>query len=214
MEAFMSSITAPEKPKTKPDGSQAQDPLLRQFLYYTSQMRAFKSHDWTYYVSWVGLMLGLLASTSGFLLWGWAHGVHYPPYVWNVPVGTAIFIGAIALDTIGHRTMYAEYLEEGEGFVHEITISLGVSSVVVLCLAYSHASFFRIPALVLIAMTIFYSVVDEAMHWRRYLAGNSGRVEMWSHVFIFLGHIIMCLSWWHWFEEGYPGVAETLRTLP
>jgi len=209
----MKPAVAPEKMTRPPEGSLMSDPLLKQFAYYTSQMKAFKPHDWTYYVAWVGLMLGLLVSTSGFLLWGWAHGIHYPSYVWNIPLGTATFVGAIALDTIGHRTLYAVHLEEGEGFVHEITIALGISSIVVLCFGYSHADFCRIPALVLIAMTIFYSVVDEWMHWRRYLSGHSGRVEMWSHVFIFLGHIIMSLSWWHWFEEGYPGVVETLRSL-
>lgn len=51
------------------------------------------------------------------------------------------------------------------------------------------------------------------MHWRRYMAGESDRVEMWSHVFIFIGHIIMSLAWWHWYAQGYPGVAQTLRLL-
>jgi hypothetical protein len=120
---------------------------------------------------------------------------------------------AIALDTIGHRTRYKDRLDEGEGFVHEITIFLGITSIVFLCLAYSHRDFFRVPSLVLIAMSIFYSVVDEAMHWRRYVAGQSDRIEMWSHVFIFLGHITMSLSWWRWFDLGYPGVALTLNFL-
>lgn len=183
---------------------------LRELSDYTSHIRQFKKHDWAYYVSWVGLMLGLLVSTSGFLVIGWMNKVQYPAYVWNIPVGTFIFLSAIALDTIGHRTCYKEHLEEGEGFVHEITIALGIASVVVLCLAYSHRDFFRIPALVLIGMSIFYSMIDEWMHWRRYMAGQSGRVEMWSHVFIFLGHIIMILSWWYWFDKGYLGVRETL----
>ena len=186
-------------------------PFAREFALYVGQIREFNRGDWRYYVAWVGLMGGLLAATAGFLAVGAWNGVRYPAYVWNVPVGTAIFMGAIALDTIGHRTRYKRRLEKGEGFVHQITIALGIASVLALCLAYSHREFFRIPALVLIAMTIFYSVVDEWMHWQRYVAGESDRVEMWSHVFIFLGHIIMSLSWWHWFDRGYPGVRETLR---
>lgn len=158
-------------------------------------------------------MMGLLVSTTGFLLVGWSHGVQYPAYVWNIPIGTAIFIAAIALDTIGHRTRYKERLDQGEGFVHSITIFLGVTSIVFLCLAYSHRDFFRIPALVLIGMSIFYSIVDEWMHWKRYMESESDRVEMWSHVFIFIGHIIMSLAWWHWFEQGYPGVLDTLQAL-
>ena len=188
-------------------------PFWDEFVAYTGEIRNFTRGDWTYYACWVGLMMGLFFSTTAFLASGAWHGVTYPAYVWNIPIGTATFIAAIALDTIGHRTRYKERLDEGEGFVHDITIALGVSSVVVLCLAYSHPVFFRIPALVLIAMSIFYSVVDEWMHWRRYMAGQSDRVEMWSHVFIFLGHITMILSWWHWFDDGYPGVRETLTAM-
>ncbi|MBC7690265.1 MAG: hypothetical protein H7222_00720 [Methylotenera sp.] len=161
-----------------------------------------------------GLMSGLLFCTAGFTLLGWSHGVNFPDYVWSVPIGTAIFIGAIAFDTIGHRTAYKEELKKGEALVHHITIFAGVTSCIVLCLAYSHREFFRFPAIALIARSIFYSVIDEALHWRRYLNGFADRVEMWSHFFIFLGHTIMILSWWHWFNEGYPGVAETLKFLP
>jgi len=73
--------------------------------------------------------------------------------------------------------------------------------------------FLRIPALSLIALSILYSVIDEALHWHRYLNMHSDRVEMWSHSFIFLGHTIFVLSWYHWFSKGYPGVSETLAIL-
>lgn len=184
--------------------------FYQEFVEYVGQMREFTKEDWRYYIRWVGLMLGLFVSTFGFLMFGKMNGVRFPTYVWNIPIGTAVFILAIALDTVGHRTRYKERLEKGEGFVHSITIFLGVTSVVFLCLAYAHRDFFRIPAMVLIGMSIFYSMIDEWMHWKRYMESESDRVEMWSHVFIFLGHITMSLSWWHWFEHGYPGVAATL----
>jgi len=187
--------------------------LVREFVEYVSQFREFTKADWRYYVSWIGLMSGLLVSTTGFLVFGHWHGVRYPAYVWNIPLGTLTFLLAIGVDTIGHRTRYKDRLEKGEGFVHSITIFLGVTSIVFLCLAYSHREFFRIPSLVLIGMSIFYSVIDEWMHWTRYVAGESDRIEMWSHVFIFLGHITMSLSWWRWFDQGYPGVAVTLHFL-
>ena len=60
------------------------------------------------------MMLGLLFAVTGFTVLGWSHGVAYPDYVWNVPLGTFIFIVAIAFDTIGHRTAYREELEKGE----------------------------------------------------------------------------------------------------
>ncbi|MFN0117500.1 MAG: hypothetical protein ACKVQC_04295 [Elusimicrobiota bacterium] len=190
--------------------SQVKESFWNEFVEYVSQFRVFSKGDWQYYICWIGLMMGLFISTTAFLLMGHFHGVRYPAYVWNIPIGTATFILAIALDTIGHRTRYKERLDKGEGFVHTITIFLGISSIVLLCLGYSRPDFFRIPALVFMAMSIFYSIVDEWMHWGRYVAGESDRVEMWSHVFIFLGHIIMSLAWWHWFEQGYPGVSATL----
>jgi len=180
---------------------------------YAARMRRFRRIDWAVYAAWVGLMLGLLVGVAGFLATGAAGGVRYPSYVWNVLVGTVIFIVAIAFDTIGHRTAYREALKQGESLVHHLTIFAGISSVLLLCAAYSFPDAIRIPALVMVALSVFYSGIDEAMHWFRYHAGKSDRIEMWSHFFIFVGHLVMILSWWHWFDEGYPGVAETLAAM-
>lgn len=187
--------------------------FLEDTFYYASRIRLFQKEDWRVYFAWIGLMLGLLGSVTGFLLVGHWNGVKYPSYVWNVPLGIFIFVGAIAFDTIGHRTAYKQALKKGEDLVHHITICAGITSIFLLCLAYDHRDFLRIPALVLTILSVFYSVIDEAMHWQRYMSGNSDRVEMWSHFFIFVGHLIMVISWWHWFENGYPGVSETLRLL-
>ncbi len=188
--------------------------FLEDTWVYASQVKQFKKDDWIAYVAWVGLMMGLLVSVSGFIFAGWWNGVEYPGYVWNVPIGTFIFIGAIAFDTIGHRTAYKEELKKGEALVHHITIAAGISSIILLCLAFHKPDAFRIPAVTMLALSIFYSVIDEGMHWRRYLSGYSDRVEMWSHFFIFVGHTMMSLSWYYWFDHGYPGVVETLPFLP
>lgn len=184
--------------------------FLEDMYLYAARMQNFQAVDWKVYFSWVGLMVGLLVSVAGFVLVGYFGGVQYPSYVWNVPVGTFIFIVAIAFDTIGHRTAYKEALKSGESLVHHITIAAGISSVVLLCLAYRFPVALKIPAYVLVALSIFYSAIDEAMHWFRYAQGNSDRIEMWSHFFIFVGHTIMVAAWCYWFSEGYPGVAETL----
>jgi hypothetical protein len=162
---------------------------------YVGRVAEFDRGDWARYIAWVGLMLGLLVSLSGFVFFGASVGAEFPAYVWNVPLGTAIFVIAIAFDTIGHRTIYRAELEKGEALVHHVTIFAGISSCVMLCLAYGHRELFGIPAAVLVILSIFYSVIDEAMHWRRYLLGYSDRVEMWSHFFIFLGRISR--SRWH-----------------
>jgi hypothetical protein len=187
--------------------------FIREVVVYSSRVRVFSGEDWLAYIAWVGLMVGLLLAIGGFTLFGAVHGVQYPPYVWSVPVGTAIFVVAIAFDTIGHRTVYKAELAKGEALVHHITIFAGISSCLLLCLAYRHPVLLRWPVVVMSALSVFYSVIDEAMHWRRYLILESDRVEMWSHFFIFTGHLLMILSWLEWYFEGYPGVRETLAFL-
>ncbi len=190
--------------------SEAPRNFAQDFVLYASRMAQFDAMDWRVYVLWIGMMLGLFGSITGFLAVGVSKGVVYPAYVWNIPAGTFIFIMAIAFDTIGHRTVYKKALQQGEALVHHITIAAGVSSCVLLCLAYTYPVGLRVPAVVMTALTVFYSMIDEGMHWFRYFAGNSDRIEMWSHFFIFVGHTIMMLAWLWWFEAGYPGVAATL----
>lgn len=180
---------------------------------YVGRMREFERADWSAYVRWVGLMVGLAVVTAGFLAFGRAHGATFPPEAYWVPVGAATFAVAIAIDTIGHRTVYKAVLEEAEGLVHSITIACGIGSCVALCAAYGSRGTFWIPALVLTLLSFVYALVDEAFHWRRYVAGGSDRVEMWSHVLIFVGHGTMMAGWWAWFWAGYPGVAATLSAL-
>lgn len=183
-----------------------------EFLRYVGRITEFTRVDWLVYLAWVGLMLGLVASTAGFLVLGHVHGVTWPGEAWLVPVGAGIFTIAIAIDTIGHRTIYKEALRGGEQLVHHITILNGIGSVVLLVLAYSTPSL-AIPAMVLTVMSFVYSLIDEAFHWRRYIHSKADVVEMWSHVGIFIGHGIMMLGWWRCYQLGYPGVRETLAAL-
>lgn len=185
--------------------------FIEDFSIYVGRMREFDSRDWLVYVAWVGLMSGLFLSVAGFFLVGLRGGVEFPTYAWNIPIGAFIFTVAIAIDTIGHRTVYKQVLARGEALVHHITIFAGITSVIGLCLAYGSPEFFRLPVMVLIALSILYSLIDEALHWHRYLTLNSDRVEMWSHFFILFGHLLMISAWWYWFDHGYPGVEETLR---
>ena len=180
---------------------------------YVGRFREFNRADWIVYVAWVGVMLGLCAATGGFVWVGRRAGAPLPPEAYLVPVGAAVFTVAISLDTIGHRTVYKEALRGGEALVHHVIIALGVSSCVLLCAAYGHGSMFGVPALVLTGLSFVYSLVDEAMHWRRYLSARSDVVEIWSHVFIFIGHATMMAAWWLWYARGYAGVAETLARL-
>jgi hypothetical protein len=180
---------------------------------YFGRFREFRRDDWIVYFAWVGLMLGLFASSGGFLLIGATHGVRFPAEAWLVPIGSAIFAIAIAIDTIGHRTVYKEVLKGAEGLVHHVTIVCGIGSCVLLCAAYSHRDAFWVPAMVLTVLSFVYSLVDEAFHWSRYAKKNSDRVEMWSHALILIGHGTMMVGWWRWFFLGYGGVGETVAIL-
>ncbi len=183
-----------------------------EFLIYVRRARQFSKGDWLAYILWIGTIFGLHASTSGFLVLGRQHGVHFPDQAYLVPVGALMFTIAIAIDTIGHRTIYRQALEGGEALVHHITIAMGVLSVVCLVLAYQRPVFV-IPGIVFTALSVIYSLVDEVFHWRRYMRESADRVEMWSHVLIMSGHGIMMVAWWWWYATGYGGVAETLRYM-
>ena len=127
-------------------------------------------------------------------------------------MGATLFALSIAVDTVGHRTIYKQEIQAAEGLVHGITILCGIASCVLLCAAYSNPAAW-IPALVLTVLSFIYSLIDEAFHWRRYVRQHSDRVEMWSHVGILVGHGTMMLGWWAWFFQGYAGVAETVAAL-
>ncbi len=179
---------------------------------YVGRVRQFERIDWVVYVAWIGLMLGLVFASLGFMLLGNARGVHFPAIAWWVPIGAVVFTVSIAVDTIGHRTVYKAEISGAEGLVHGITIFCGIASCVLLCLAYQRHDVW-IPALVLTLLSLLYSLVDEAFHWRRYVRKYSDRVEMWSHVGILAGHATMMTAWWVWFFEGYGGVQQTLAAL-
>jgi hypothetical protein len=186
--------------------------FLSEVRVYVGRVREFERADWVVYVSWVGLMFGLVLATGVFLMVGRAVGASFPALAWCVPSGALIFAVSIAVDTVGHRTIYKREIQAAEGLVHGITIACGISSCVLLCAAYSQPAFW-IPALVLTVLSFVYSLVDEAFHWRRYVQRHSDRVEMWSHVGIFVGHGVMMLGWWVWYFQGYQGVPETVAAL-
>ncbi len=186
--------------------------FLSELAVYVGRVRQFRRDDWIVYLAWVGLMVGLCLSTAGFLGVGSLHGVEFPDAAWLVPVGAVVFTISIAVDTIGHRTVYKAAIAGAEKLVHAITIVAGIGSCVLLCAAYGRPGPLWIPALVLTLISFLYSLVDEAFHWRRYVREHADRVEMWSHVGILVGHGTMMTAWWVWFFAGYPGVKETLAS--
>lgn len=183
-----------------------------ELVTYVGRIRQFTRRDWIVYVLWVATIAGLCGATAAFLAIGTRAGARFPVEAFLVPIGAGIFTIAIAIDTIGHRTIYREAIAGGEALVHQITIGCGVASVILLVAAYTHRAA-MIPAAVLTALSIVYSLVDEAFHWRRYVRRGADRVEMWSHVGILTGHTVMMAAWWWCYALGYPGVAETLAHM-
>lgn len=198
--------TDPALPPSRPG-------FMDELVAYFGRFRLFSRRDWIVYIAWVGLISGLAIASTAFLAIGRRAGAVFPSHAYFIPIGAAIFALAIAVDTIGHRTVYKEYLRGGEGLVHHIIIVCGIASCVLLSAAYPTPSNLQIPALILTLLSFIYSFVDEVMHWRRYLSSKSDVVEMWSHVFILIGHGVMMLGWWLWYFGGYQGVAVTLDAL-
>jgi hypothetical protein len=180
---------------------------------YIGNIRDFQSMDWYGYLGWIGTLASLFVGVTMFLIWGTTHSVTFPGYVWVIPVGIGLFLVSLAIDDIGHRTLYKEQLRKGEGHVHKMIAFTAITSVIALCLCYEHGITLHTPAIVLICLSLFYSAIDEALHWQRYLSFKVDVVEMWSHFGAILGHTMMIFCWWQWYTEGYAGVAETVATL-
>ena len=186
---------------------------IRETAGYMAHIREFSAWDWICYIAWIGTISSLFFGVTAFTLAGKWSGVVWPGYVYTICFGTGLFTVALAVDTIGHRTVYKAELLKGEAYVHHMIIVTAVTSVMALCLGYSYSETMRMPALGLIGLSLFYSAIDEALHWRRYLSQSLDRVEMWSHFLAIAGHVLMILSWWQWYSNGYPGVAQTLIAL-
>jgi hypothetical protein len=184
--------------------------FLSELAIYVGRIRTFSRRDWLAYLLWVATIAGLCVSTAAFIAIGRARGAEFPAEAYLVPIGAGVFTVAIAIDTIGHRTIYRAVIAGGEQLVHHITIACGVGSVVLIVLAYDHRAAI-VPAAVLTALSLIYSLVDEAFHWRRYVRDGADRVEMCSHVGILAGHLVMMTAWWWWLLDGYAGVAAVLE---
>jgi hypothetical protein len=82
-------------------------------ITYVGRIRQFERVDWSVYVGWVGLMLGLVASTGGFLLFGHLHGVRYPAEAWMVPLWIPAMVLTVlsffysVVDEVFHWRRYA-----------------------------------------------------------------------------------------------------------
>lgn len=188
--------------------------VFNEIASYIGNIKDFGKSDWIRYVSWIGTISSLFIGVTTFIMIGWLNGVDYPGYVWFIPFGAGLFTTALAIDDIGHRTLYKIDLAKGEAHIHQMIVGTAVPSVMALCLCYEHPDTFKMPALGLIFLSFFYSMLDEAMHWVRYMAKGIDRVEMWSHFLAIMGHVLMIACWWQWYSEGYPGVAETVSFLP
>jgi hypothetical protein len=188
--------------------------VVTEITDYVANIRRFESSDWVRYAMWIGTISSLFIGVTTFLTVGHVNGVVYPDYVWFIPLGAGVFTLALSIDDIGHRTMYKADLKKGEGHIHQMIVATAVPSVMALCLCYEHPETFKMPALGLIFLSFFYSILDEAMHWQRYMTKKFDRVEMWSHFVAILGHVIMIACWWQWYSAGYPGVKETVAFFP
>jgi len=187
---------------------------LSDFLVYVGRIREFTRRDWQVYIAWVGMMLGLVASTGGFVIVGHINGVVFHPRHGSCRSAPPFSRSRSRSTRVGHRTIYKEVLKQGEQLVHHVTIFCGIGSCVLLCAAYALPGAMWVPAMVLTVLSFVYSMVDEVFHWRRYITQKSDRIEMWSHLGILIGHGIMMLAWWHWFFGGYKVWSRRSRDAP
>lgn len=186
------------------------DPGVIEYLKYT---RFFTKLDWIKYILWVGMMASLAVATLTFLTVGALNGASFPAYVWWIPISVIGFTIVISLDNIAHTVIYKDWISQSELTIHKFTTASGIGATVTLILGYHYPKIFFIPILVLIGLSIVYSLIDEGIHWIRYARGGSGIVEVTCHFFILVFHSIMSFVWLQWYLEGYAGVEATLAVF-
>ncbi len=91
---------------------------------------------------------------TAFVLFGWIR-VFSARLCMVHPFGSGLFSLALAIDDIGHRTVYSAQLAKGEKYVHRMIVITAVGSVVCLCCGFGHPDIFRTPALALIFFIVF-----------------------------------------------------------
>jgi hypothetical protein len=128
--------------------------------------------DWIVYLAWVGLMLGLCLTTGGFVWVGHRTHAPLPAEAYLVPLGASS--SRWRSRSTPSDTAPSTRKPCGAARRWSITSSswLGIASCVLLCAAYSGGATYAVPALVLTVLSFLYSLVDEVMHWRRYLAAG------------------------------------------
>lgn len=183
------------------------------FRSYFGRIRDFRRAEWITYCFWVGGIAGQALASALFLTIGGRAGAQFPSEAYLVPIGAGLFTVGVAVDVIGHLTVYKELLRGGEDLLHKVISVLTGLSCILLVVAYPQRTTFAAAALVATALVFIYSLLDEVLHWRRYAGGQSDVIEMSSHVVILIGHGIMMFGWWRWYYLGYLGVGETLRAL-
>ena len=148
---------------------------------------SYQRVDWIVYTAWVGSCWGFASHRR--VVWvGRRAAARCRPRLPGFRSAAAIFTLAIALDTIDHRTIYKEAMRGGEALVHPPHHRGGNLSTVMRWRRVLRGATYAIPALVLTTLSFIYSLVDGGHALARYLTHKSDVVEMWSHVFIMMGH--------------------------
>ena len=87
---------------------------MNQLAIYLGRIRTFRRTDWIVYAAWVGLMMGLCVATGGFVWVGHRASAPLPPGGLAPAARCRDLHARLAVDTIGHRTIYKEALRGGE----------------------------------------------------------------------------------------------------
>jgi hypothetical protein len=162
--------------------------FLDELASYFGRFRLFTRRDWAVYIAWVGLISGLALASAAFLAIGRHAGAVFPAHAYFIPIGAAIFALAIAVDTIGHRTVYKNTCAAGRAW-STTSSSSAASPVACFC---ARPIPHRAPAAsgARSHHAVFHLQLRRRGHALAALPdrAKSDVVEMWSHVFILIGH--------------------------
>lgn len=170
-------------------------------------LRGWPLSDYVDFFISVGSVFGAFLLTLTFTIAATIKHIPIPQEVYAVPIGFGIFFFAWIFDSIAHRSVYKNKIDNFELKIHNMMVyASGFPLFISFVLAYWLPGL-MLPFIIgfLFNKTLF-SIIDEAMaHWPRFRTGRSDMIEMYAHAGQFFGNVLfdvgfLYLIYWNHYE--------------
>lgn len=145
--------------------------------------------------------------TLGFTIAAKYKHIHIPQEALSIPIGFGIFALGYIWDSIAHRSIYKNQIDNNELIIHNFMIFYsGFPLFFAFIIAYWLPGLMFPFIIAFLFVKTMYSLIDEIKHhWGRFEAGRSDKIELSAHWAQFVGNILydigfLYLIYWNHYE--------------